>query len=288
MIWLKWLVVSIAAAITVMLILSAYGASRWQKSSTQLLLQLEAQRAPADIARYNAREIEGLPEPVRRYFRAVLKDGQPIIAAADLQMAGTINMATAGEQWKPFTSQQRVVTLRPGFIWNAAITMFPGVPARVVDSYMAGQGALDAKLLGLFTVANTQGGGELARGEFLRWFAETPWYPTALLPSQGVRWQAVDSSSASATINDGPISLTLHFSFNAEGLIAAARADARGAGVGKDMVMVMLPWECTFSDYQPQHGMLIPMAGEAAYLRPNGRASYFVGKVKTVRYEFEL
>ncbi len=50
--------------------------------------------------------------------------------------------------------------------------MFPGVYARVEDNYIAGQGQLIAKLPGLFTVANVHGGGELARGEFMRYFAE--------------------------------------------------------------------------------------------------------------------
>jgi hypothetical protein len=49
---------------------------------------------------------------------------------------------------------------------------------------------------------------------------------------------------------------------------------------------VMLPWECTLSNYQPQHGMLLPMAGEAAWLRPEGRQSYFRGAVTALRYEF--
>jgi hypothetical protein len=56
--------------------------------------------------------------------------------------------------------------------------------------------------------------------------------------------------------------------------------------VGKDGVMVMLPWDCGLSNYQPQDGMLIPMAGEAAWVRPTGRKAYFVGHVKKLRYEF--
>ena len=161
--------------------------------------------------------------------------------------------------------------------------MFPGVPARVVDSYVAGQGHLIAKLLGLFPVASAHGGGELARGEFMRYFAEAAWYPTALLPSQGVRWQAVDDASAKGTIVDCPITLTLLFRFNEAGLIASVLAESRGAGVGKDMVM--LPWDCTLSDYQPQDGMLLPMTGEAAWVRPEGRKAYFVGHVKKLSYE---
>jgi hypothetical protein len=32
--------------------------------------------------------------------------------------------------------------------------------------------------------------------------------------------------------------------------------------------------------------MWIPQAGEAAWVRPEGRKSYFVGHVKTLRYAF--
>ena len=73
----------------------------------------------------------------------------------------------------------------------------------VLDAFIAGKGLLRAAMLGLFTVADMGGGGEMARGEFMRFFAETPWYPTALLPSQGVQWAAVDGSSAHASISDG-------------------------------------------------------------------------------------
>ncbi len=44
--------------------------------------------------------------------------------------------------------------------------------------------------------------------------------------------------------------------------------------------------QCGLSDYQQQDGMLIPMAGEAAWIRPEGRRSYFHGTVKTLTYEW--
>ena len=78
--------------------------------------------------------------------------------------------------------------------------------------------------------------------------------------------------------------MTLLFRFNEAGLIASVRAESRGAGVGKDMVM--LAWDCGLSNYQPHHGMLLPMAGEAAWMRPEGRKPYFFGNVKTLSYEF--
>jgi len=287
---LLWLGIILGALVVIAIGLRAVGASRWARMIRTHATQIESgsvdarSRLPSPV-RFDLQELEGLPAPVQRYFRAVLEDGQPIISAATLEMAGTMNMSATGEQWKPFTSRQQVVTRNPGFLWDAEVAMFPGLPAHVEDSYIAGHGRLIAKVFGLFTVADSQGTGEIARGEFMRYFAESPWYPTALLPSQGVRWQAVDDACANATLVDGPITLTLLFRFNDAGLIASVRAESRGAGVGKDGVMVMLPWDCALSDYQPQGGMLIPMTGEAAWVQPEGRKVYFVGRVKKLSYE---
>lgn len=143
-------------------------------------------------------------------------------------MAGTFNMSPTSAQWKPFVSRQRVTMRRPGFLWDATISMLPGVKVRVVDSYIAGQGLLHATIQGLFSMAQMRGEGEIARGEFMRWFAEVAWYPTALLPSQGVRRAAVDAHSANATGVDGPLTLTLLFRFNEAGLLGSFRAEARG------------------------------------------------------------
>jgi|SRR5450756_2494557 hypothetical protein len=288
MTWQIWLGL-VLCSLVVVVGLTAYGAKRWTDSTRTLSGTLEASRIDTTVGtptelRYDSRELEGLPAPVQRYFRAVLKDGQPVITAATIELVGTFNMSATGEQWKPFTSRQRVVTRRPGFLWDAQVDMLPGLPVRVVDSYIAGQGLLHAAVLGLFTVAEASGDGELARGEFMRFFAEAAWYPTALLPSQGVRWVAVDDHSANATIVDGPLSLTLLFRFNEAGLIDSFRAEARGAGVGRGMVM--LPWEGSWSNYHMRNGMMLPLTGEVGWMRSEGRKSYFVGNVTSLRYDF--
>ncbi len=286
MTWLTWLVMVLCLLALAAIGLHAYGARRWADATQLLMSKLEAARVD-DIARpgrYDSRELVGLPAPVQRYFLAVLKEGQPVIRVATLDLAGTFNMSSVGEQWRPFTSRQRVVTHRPGFVWDARVAMMPGIPVCVVDSCIAGEGLLRAAVLGLFAVADVHGGGQIARGEFMRYFAESAWYPTALLPSQGVRWEAVDDASAKATIVDGPLSLTLLFRFNEAGLIASFLAEARAAMVGTKEVM--LPWEGRWSDYQSRDGMLVPLAGEVAWIRPEGRKLYFMGTVKTLTYEY--
>ena len=278
--------------------LSALGARRWAAATRVLTSRLEAGRIDAaalpaalsgavqagPAARYDPRQLDGLPAPVQRYFRSVLTPGQPLVAAASIDMAGRFNRSTTGAQWQPFCSRQRVVTRRPGFVWDARMALAPGLPVRVVDGYIAGEGLLHAALFGLFTVAEVRGAGEIARGELMRYLAEAAWYPTALLPGQGVRWAEVDAASADATVADGATALTLRFHFDAAGLIVSARAEARGATVGGKTVM--LPWEGRWSDYAWRAGMRVPMSGEAAWLPPEGRRPYFQGRVTSLAFEF--
>ena len=284
--WIAWAALGVGVTAAAVFGLVTVGSSRWIAATQAQVALLDAARKPMPAGRYDARELQGLPAPVQRYFRAVLKDGQPIIAAATFELAGTINMSTTGENWKPFTSWQRAVVHRPGFLWNGSVRIFPGVVARVHDSYIAGVGTLHAAMLGLLTVADVSGDGEAARGEMMRYFAEMAWYPTALLPSQGVRWEAVDDRSANATLVDGPITLTLLFRFDDEGLITTIHADGRGASVGKDGKMTMLPWECSAANYQWRSGMTVPTRGEAAWIRSEGRKTYFIGDLTSLVYEF--
>ena len=245
---------------------------------------MEAEQSTPAVHRYHIAELANLPAPVQRYFHAVLTEDQPIITAVTVTQTGMFNMSATADQWKPFTATQSVTTRRAGFVWNAAIMLFPGVPVRVVDAYIAGQGTLRPSILGLYPMGDMHGDGEIARGELMRLFAEAIWYPTALLPSQGVTWQAVDDQSATATMTDGPISLTLLFRFGADGLISIIHADERARMDGKTIVMT--PWECTMSDYRKQDGMLVPYTGTAGYLMPSGEKQYFRGTITTLSYAF--
>ena len=249
-----------------------------------LLKQLEESRLPAIALRFDARELDGLPAPVQRYLRAVLQDAQPIVTGVTVQHSGTFNMSANGERWMRFTSRQRVATRRPGFVWNACIRVVPGVQVVVHDAYVAGVGKLNASLLGLFTLAKLEGPGEIARGELVRYLAEAAWYPTALLPSQGVCWTAIDDRSAQAILTDGAVSLTAQFVFDAAGLIEAVRVEARGAVVRA--AIVMTPWEGRMSNYQQRNGMLVPLTCEAAWLPRGGRKPYWRGTIMSIAHEF--
>ena len=288
MTWLKWSGVALAVLIVVGIGAVAYGSWRWDSGTKAILARLEAARVSPSSStlpvRYDARELEGLPAPVQRYFRAVLKDGQPIIAAVSLEQAGTFNMSETAQVWKPFTAKQRVITHRPGFDWDARIGMFPGVAVHIHDAYIAGQGILRGAILGLISVVNMPDSPELQQGEFMRYFMEALWYPTALLPRQGVRWEAIDDKSARARMSDGAITLTLTFRFQDDGLIDSARAESRGRLVNG--VASSAPWQGRFWNYAVRDGMRVPLEGEVAWVMPDGLKPYYRGKLTSLSFEF--
>lgn len=280
----KTVLLFVVALFVACMALTLYGKARWNAGTTQLLNRLDAAQIKSAPQFYNAKELEGLPAPVKRYFQSVLKDGQPIITAATMQHSGTFNMSATTQNWKPFTSTQRVITKRPGFDWDARVMLFPGIAAHIHDAYIAGAGQLNAALFGLIPVGNVAGSSELSKGELMRFFAEAVWYPTALLPSQGVQWQAIDAETAVAILTDEDISLSMRFHFGKDGLVDMFRAEARGRLVNDKITSA--PWEGRFWNYAERSGMRIPLEGEVAWVSPDGNKPYYRGLIVTLNYEF--
>jgi hypothetical protein len=282
--WFKTTLFVLLVLIILIAIMVLYGKSSWQASINDLRIKMLGVSSQSIIGIFDPREIIDLPAPVKRYFNAVLKERQPIVTTVNVTHSGTFNMGDSEEKWVPFSSTQYVITQRPGFVWDARIQMAPGLVVYVYDAYVAGEGALTAKILGILTVMEQPNTPELAQGELMRFFAEGAWYPTALLPSQGVRWEAINDKQASAKITDGSTEVKLVVNFNEEGLISSIYSDGRYRAV--DGVQVATPWQGRFWDYEWRDGILVPLEGEVAWLLPEGPKPYWRGRIQRIEYEF--
>ncbi|GAB6197185.1 DUF6920 family protein [Lysobacter xanthus] len=281
---LRLLLLALALVTAAYALAAATGAVRWARVTARLRTRLHAEGTDALAPRVDFDALDDLPPPVARYLRLVLKDRQPRIRGVRLRHRGDFNMDARGERWRPFRSDQVVVAHRPGFDWDAVVRMAPGVPVRVHDAYVAGEGLLQASLLGLVDVAHLAGGGAIAEGELMRWLAESPWYPTVLLPGGDVQWCALDSDSAEATVVDGAVRVSLVFRFGADGLVSGVEAAARGRTV--DGRVVPTPWEGRFGAYASFDGMAIPTEGEVAWRLPDRRLPYWRGRIDDASYAF--
>jgi hypothetical protein len=141
------------------------------------------------------------------------------------------------------------------------------------------------KLAALVPVVNQRGTPKMASGELLRYLAEAPLLPTALLPREGVSWEAISESTARATLADGATKVSCDVCFSERGEIVRISVmryrDADGEAL-------LTPWIGHWRDYRRVNGMMIPMAGEVEWVLPEGAFSYWRGRTLTAQYEFAL
>ena len=282
--WLNLVLLLVLVLLFIPISIVLYGITRWQAGTTVLRARLEGARGRIIPNTYELSELDTLPGPVQRYFRAVLREGQPMIAAAELRQEGEFDLGRETSRWAPVVATQSVVTQPPGFHWDARIRFTLAAKLFVQDAYIVGTGVLKASLLGLFDVVKVPSSMELTHAELMRFLAEAPLYPTALLPSQGVHWEPIDDTSARASLADGDLSVSLVFLFDETGLIHRVQSTGRYRAV--DGAMVQTPWEAVFSNYKERGGMRIPVQGEVAWSLPEARAPYWRGRITDVLYKF--
>lgn len=261
----------------------AVGTLRWKRETARSARELAASVPTADGAeRYSPEQLDGLPEPVRRYFEHALTPGQPLVRRARIAWAGEFHARPDGP-WSPFTAVQHFAVRPPGFVWDADIRMAPLLPTRVRDGYLHGEGAMLGKVAALVTVVAQRGTPEMAAGALSRYLGEAVWLPTALLPSAGVVWTAIDDRSARATLTDGPTTVSLDVRFGPGGEVVEV-STMRHRDVGG--AMVLTPWVARLDRERLRvDGMAIPRGGEAEWVLPEGPLPYWRGRVVGAEYE---
>ena len=151
-----------------------------------------------------------------------------------------------------------MTTHPPGFDWDARVRVVPGINIFVHDSHALPAASLRASVLGLVTVAEMSDGPAMKRGELLRYLAESAWYPTALLPSQGMRWESIDETSARATLTEGARTASMDFRFGSDDPIETVWSASRPRSAGESA-----PWLCWLGGYAVSDGMRIPLDGRS-------------------------
>jgi len=179
--------VAVAAGIIILVALSIHH----DGETTRLLARLDGEKCARSQGRVDFRRFESLPRPVRAYFRAVLKDGQPYIRKARLVQSGELATGPEVIRRSHFTAEEHVSARKPGFLWNARISLAPLLHVRVLDSYVSSKGAGSVLLLSAVKVSAAENDAKLDAGALYRYLAEAVWYPTALLPENGDRKSVV-------------------------------------------------------------------------------------------------
>jgi hypothetical protein len=225
-------------------------------------------------------EIPDLPAPVRRYLEFAGVEGRPRIRFARLAHGGLFR-TTPDSGWLPIEGDEYVSTDPPGFVWYASVRFRPLASIRARDLYMHGEGNMLVKPLSLFTLADARG-PELDVSALLRFIAEAPWFPTALVPSDHVRWEPIDEGSARIVVRDGSLAAAGVFRFGPDGRIVEFDTSDRFEAGGD--AATRRPWGGVYRGYEEVDGFRIPAEVEARWLAPPEVFAYARFELQRVEY----
>ena len=258
-----------AVAILVLVAVHLFGTYQFAAKISSLKERLLLSQAQA-----TAPDPSHIPPIVRRFAtRNGARAGGPpaLLMVQDAEMRLRIDQAFFRQD-----ATQVSGTRRPGFVWQATGVIAAVIPVRIVDAYVDGEGGLEVRLAGSVPVSAASG-AEMAKGEAMRFLAELPWNPEAILNADGLSWRQIDDDTVevSTPTVGGPARVVLHF--DQDGDIASIEAPDRPRAGDTPA-----RWIGRFSDYAQVGAYRFPRRGEVAWDLPEAEFVYWRGNIVSI------
>jgi hypothetical protein len=183
-----------------------------------------------------------------------------------------------GSRPRSFSAVEELAVEWVAFSWRAKLRFAPVVYLRVVDGYTAGAGLLEVRLLGLPLVRAR--GPDVSAGEAVRYLAELPWVPHAMLANPSLEWRERDAQSVEVATLVGSTRVAVRLDFDAAGDIVGAGCDARPRTEGRSTVPT--PWAGSFGDHAVVGGLRVPTRGEVRWELADGPFVYWRGTITSL------
>ena len=210
-----------------------------------------------------------VPEAIRAFAQGNGGGENGPVRAAVLTQDAEIQRAPDG----PFEALWATQTLglgASGFVWLAETPdrMVPTI--RVLDAFVGGAGMLRVRLFGSIPVASA-GGADLDKGEAMRYLAELPWAPDAILGNPEIIWTELADGWIEAALTSPPAAVQFRLAY---GDIVEMRAENRPAQT-PDGRIEYREWQARFESYDMVGDRRIPTEAEIGYVIDGVYAPYF-------------
>lgn len=263
---MKWAFLALLSVLFVLLIGQAVGLWRAGRQVQSLVSAIGVGAAGV---------LPDLPPEIRRYAERSGATGQ--VRLVRFSQSAEMEL-TPGAGWQPYQARQWVDPVQAGFVWLAEQRK-AGVPVvRVVDSYVGGKGLLVAWLLGSVPVARAEG-DQIDRAEAMRYLAELPWAPDAILSNATLDWQVLAADHWRVSLGDAVVDFQLNPAGDIIGITARDRPSLEGGQ------LILRDWRGVFSDHGVIAGRRIPLHGEVGYVNEGVFAPYYRGRITAYNVE---
>ncbi len=248
-------------SIFVLLILVIVGLFTWRQAdrradATEIERLLEFQ--PDRPEYFSADMVEGLPEPAQRFLTFAIREGTPLYTVAYLEMSGQFGLGDkTTPKYIPMFAKQ-VLAAPEGFVWEMDST--EGSPS--ISGSDSGTWTR-FWLAGLIPVARAGGTQDHRRSAFGRYVAEAIfWTPAAVLPGEGITWDAPSPNVARLTMRKGDLEQSVDITVDPDGRPRKVEME-RWTNANKRKKYQLQPFGGYLSNFQEFEGFVLPLHVEA-------------------------
>lgn len=209
-------------------------------------------------------DIEYLPDIVQKWLEASNVIDKDKTVLSRLKQVGEMRMEP-GSGWMPFSATQYVNLQKPSFLWVTNVDFY-GMKLVGRDKLQDGESEMLIKFASLVPVVDEGHDSKINSGAMVRFLAEICWYPSAAI-NEYIVWEALDSSSAKATLTLGGISVSGIFHFNDNGSLKYFVANRYYGGSDSSELE---EWMVTIDDYKFFKDICIPYKSHVTWRLPSG------------------
>lgn len=146
------------------------------------------------------------------------------------------------------------------------------------DQLSLDAGSASVSILGILPIARAPASPQLNRAQNMRYLAELPWAPAAILGNRSLRWTAAGEKIHVATGSDDAAA-GVEFTLDSSGRISEVFAKDRPRAVKGGFVAT--PWIGRFDDYIEIQGAWIPHSAQVGWKFDERETIVWEGRIKS-------
>lgn len=224
----------------------------------------------ADSLPVTEENLAGLPSTVRWYMRAMGVLDRPRDWSLQAHITGRFRLKGQGS-WMPAEVWQYNSAVQVARIFHMRIDFAGVVPMVGRDTYLRGTGIMHGKLLGLVTVARSQG-PETDLSELATYLNDAVLMAPSMLLMPNTSFAAVDDSSFDVTLVDAGRTVTARVFLDEDGRPANFTTTDRYADLPGGLVRA--EWTTPIDGWRRDGDRFIFTRGSAIWLLPEGPLNY--------------
>ncbi len=228
------------------------------------------------------KDINTLPFPVKQWLKTSGSVGKPFIKVGKVIQKAEMKTEPDQENWIHAVATQYTIIDKPTFIWSVIARVNSLVYFHGRDKYENGSGEMLIKLNSLITIVKERG-EKLDEATLQRFLGEMIWFPS-LAVNPYIRWEAIDDTTAKATISYHNTTASGTFYFNPDGECVRF---STYRFKGNEPEAKRYEWVVNVEDYALYGGIKVPSKMSATWKLEHQDWTWLKVRITDIKYNTE-